>query len=450
VTSKGNGSNIANENYAREVMELFSMGVDNGYDQNDITVQSRIWTGWTIEKVAFSNAFKVFAPALKAGDPLIPGSVTNQVKSNYFGVWAFNYKTNNHNTSSKTIFPAKYVPARFGLPWTANKYAGNATPGLYQMVIPGHSNTDTNGISEGYQFLTNIANFPFTEEYISIKLCRLMVHDEFPNPSNDTNSDSYAFYNYAAGNLSPEADLVRQCMLTWETNSPKGQIWKVLQTIVNSDLFRSHGGSQQKVKTPLEYAVSAIRALRSSTNGSNLAGSFTAFTDGYNVGGTSSGAATVLSRAGNMLLFDRDAPDGYPETGPPWISAGTLAERLRFVQSFATAIGQSGHTSTTNDAGSNTGCDIVGLLKAKLTLASNWNNAGAVADYFLAILFPGEGAGNLATYRASAINFLNTDENGNSSPLSGIAVSGTANSTYDNRLRGLVGMLLTFQRFQEQ
>jgi uncharacterized protein (DUF1800 family) len=31
VTSKGNGNNIANENYARELQELFCLGVDNGY-----------------------------------------------------------------------------------------------------------------------------------------------------------------------------------------------------------------------------------------------------------------------------------------------------------------------------------------------------------------------------------------------------------------------------------
>jgi len=447
-SSKGNGGNIANENYARELMELFSMGVDNGYDQNDITVQSRIWTGWTLEKVDFTNAFNPFAPATTT---IIPGSTntSSTTKSNLYGVWAFNYKQGNHSTSNKTIFPAKIVPARFGAPWTTQTYGTNTVPGKYEIVIPGHINTDTNGILEGYQFITHIANLPFAQEYMSIKLCRLLVHDDFPNPSNDTNSPSYAFYNYAAGSLSPEADLVHQCMMTWETNSPKGQIWSVIQTIVNSDLFRSSSGSQQKVKTPLEYTVSAVRALRSSTNGSNLAGSFTAFTDGYNIGGTSSGSATPLSRAGNMLLFDRDAPDGYPEAGPPWVSAGTLSERLRFIQSFCTAVGQPGHTSTTNDAGSNTGCDIVGLLKAK-TPSSTWTNAGAMADYVLGVLYPGEGAGNLQLYRTSAINFLNTDDTGLSSPFAGLTVSGTANSPYDNRVRGMIGMLMTLQRFQEQ
>jgi uncharacterized protein (DUF1800 family) len=449
-SSRGDGSSIANENYARELMELFSMGVDNGYDQNDITTESRIWTGWRIEKVDFANAFNPFAPQTSV---IIPGSTNTSTtsRSNLYGVWAFNYKTNYHSGSnSESIFPNKMVPSRFGPPWTTKTYGTNTTPGLYSIVIPGHpGRTDTNGISEGYQFISYLANLPFTEEYISIKLCRLLVSDNFPNPSNDPSNSVYSVYNYAAGNLSPEADLVHQCMLTWETNSPQGQIWLVLKTITGSDLFRGSGASQQKVKTPLEYAVSTVRALRSSTNGSNLAGSFTGWTDGYNIGGTSSSSLTVLSRAGNMLLFDRDAPDGYPETAPFWVSAGSLDERLRFLQSFCIAVGQAGHTSTTNDAGSNTGSDIIGLLKAK-TPASTWTNAGAVADYFLGILYPGEGAGNLQLYRTVAINYLNTDDNGANSPFASLPVNGTPGQTYDNRVRGAVGMLMTMERFQEQ
>ncbi|NNM26244.1 MAG: DUF1800 family protein, partial [Phycisphaerales bacterium] len=38
---------LANENYAREVMELHTLGVDGGYDQRDVTELSRILTGWT-------------------------------------------------------------------------------------------------------------------------------------------------------------------------------------------------------------------------------------------------------------------------------------------------------------------------------------------------------------------------------------------------------------------
>ena len=45
VNSKGNNNNVANGNYARELLELFTYGVDNGYDQNDIVIMSRAWTG---------------------------------------------------------------------------------------------------------------------------------------------------------------------------------------------------------------------------------------------------------------------------------------------------------------------------------------------------------------------------------------------------------------------
>ncbi|HET7179663.1 MAG TPA: DUF1800 domain-containing protein [Chryseosolibacter sp.] len=37
-----------NENYAREVMELHTLGVDGGYTQTDVTEAARVFTGWTI------------------------------------------------------------------------------------------------------------------------------------------------------------------------------------------------------------------------------------------------------------------------------------------------------------------------------------------------------------------------------------------------------------------
>lgn len=38
-----------NENYARELMELHTMGVDGGYSQEDIITLARIFTGWTVD-----------------------------------------------------------------------------------------------------------------------------------------------------------------------------------------------------------------------------------------------------------------------------------------------------------------------------------------------------------------------------------------------------------------
>jgi uncharacterized protein (DUF1800 family) len=37
-----------NENYAREIMELHTLGVDGGYTQADVTEAARVLTGWTL------------------------------------------------------------------------------------------------------------------------------------------------------------------------------------------------------------------------------------------------------------------------------------------------------------------------------------------------------------------------------------------------------------------
>lgn len=41
-------ADVANENYAREILELYSLGVDNGYNQQDITNLARAFSGWTL------------------------------------------------------------------------------------------------------------------------------------------------------------------------------------------------------------------------------------------------------------------------------------------------------------------------------------------------------------------------------------------------------------------
>lgn len=412
VNSKGNGNNIANENYARELLELYAFGVDNGYDQNDIVVMSRAWTGWSVEFVDTANAGNPFATVSSTLNPGI--NITS--KTNTIGTWAFNFKSGSYGTNRAPIFPGSTVPARFGPPWAG-------TP--YQLTLPQRSGT--NGIQDGYDVIAHMANQPFTQEYISVKLCRLFVHDEFPNPNTLAGSPGYEFYDYTDPNRSAEAELVHQCMLAWDNSSPKGNLRSVLSVIFNSDLFRSQSGNAQKVKTPFEFVASTVRALRASTNGG---AGLTATTDGYSF-------TTPLSRMGGMNLFDRDAPDGYAENGANWVSAGTLVERIRYIQAFLL------NTNTVTDAGNNK-CDPVALFKAKVTSPS-WGNAGAVTDYFLGILYPAEGAANLKLYRDAGVNFLNTGNDGITfSPFS----SGI--SDYDTRVRGLVSMLMTLQRFQEQ
>jgi uncharacterized protein (DUF1800 family) len=52
-------SNVAahpNENYARELMELFTLGVDN-YSENDVRESARAWTGWRVKRNTDAVAF---------------------------------------------------------------------------------------------------------------------------------------------------------------------------------------------------------------------------------------------------------------------------------------------------------------------------------------------------------------------------------------------------------
>ena len=59
-----------NENYGRELMELHTLGVDDGYTQKDVTEVARCFTGWTIEKPREIAQFK-FDEKLHDPDPKI-------------------------------------------------------------------------------------------------------------------------------------------------------------------------------------------------------------------------------------------------------------------------------------------------------------------------------------------------------------------------------------------
>jgi uncharacterized protein (DUF1800 family) len=49
LDNQTNRSGVPNENYARELMELHTLGVDGGYTQKDVQEVARCFTGWTVE-----------------------------------------------------------------------------------------------------------------------------------------------------------------------------------------------------------------------------------------------------------------------------------------------------------------------------------------------------------------------------------------------------------------
>ena len=54
VGPKGNARGL-NENYARELMELHTLGVDGGYTQTDVREMARVLTGWTVDPKSASG-----------------------------------------------------------------------------------------------------------------------------------------------------------------------------------------------------------------------------------------------------------------------------------------------------------------------------------------------------------------------------------------------------------
>ena len=417
-----NSKAAPNQNYGREILELHSMGADNGYIQQDIVDLAKVWTGWRVDKKDASVANNPFAAPLSRTD------LTNF--ANTPGVWVLHYNTNSHDTGIKRLFTNAPIAARFGAQFRAGQ--------SYALILTNTLATGTNGMTEGYRVIAPLANLPYVMEFVSVKLCRLLVHEGF----------DFGTYDYTAPNLTLEAQLIKDCMTAWDTpagDGRKGNIRSVLSTIFNSALFRGHGASQQKVKTPLEFAASAVRALRVTSTDTNGYVAATADSDGYGLTGKS-GNTPPLSRMGGMDLFNKTEPDGYSEFGRNWLNTANLAERMRFVQHLLMATTSSLKTSDDGSPGSANTSDPVKLLRLKLP-SSSWNGDAAVVDFFLGLLFPGEGAGNMGRDRQAAIDYLNASETGvpGASPFSGL--SGTA---YDGRVRSMVGFLMSLPRFQEQ
>lgn len=109
-----------NENYARELMELHTLGADNGYTQDDVIALARTLTGWTCG----------------------PGSGASGSE------YGFTFRPDMHDTGEATVV------------------------GLH---LDG-----TGGVTDGELVIRHLANHPNTARFISTKLCRYLVHDDPP------------------------------------------------------------------------------------------------------------------------------------------------------------------------------------------------------------------------------------------------------------------------------
>jgi uncharacterized protein (DUF1800 family) len=121
-----------NENYARELMELHTLGVDGGYTQKDVQEVARCFTGWTIFQ---PRGGAVAAAALMGRDA--------------------------RDSAGKFIF----------------------RPGVHdngEKIVLGHKIPAGGGIKDGLMVLDIVAHHPATAKFIATKLVRRFVADEPP------------------------------------------------------------------------------------------------------------------------------------------------------------------------------------------------------------------------------------------------------------------------------
>ena len=197
-----------NENYARELMELHTLGVDSGYTQKDIVEVARAFTGWTI---ADPRGYRRAAAGMISGteDQRLAriqrqSGIPDDIES---GEFYFNERW--HDKDAKTVLGQKI---------------------------------DGGGIKDGLKVMDILVKHPATAKFIARKLAVKFVNDN------------------------PGEALVGRVASAFSKSS--GDIKTTLKALFSDKEFFAPENYRAKIKTPFELAVSAIRTIGADTNSS--------------------------------------------------------------------------------------------------------------------------------------------------------------------------------------
>ena len=208
-----------NENYAREIMELHTLGVDGGYTQKDVTELAKVLTGWSIQQPQ------------RGGD--------------------FSYNARAHEPGTKHVL--------------------------------GHDIKE-HGQDEAMEMFDILARHPSTAKFISKKLAMRFVSDNPPQSLIDRMAETFL--------------------------KKDGDIREVLRTMFHSPEFWAADAYRAKVKTPLEFVASAVRA------------------SGVDVQNTLP-LVQQLNKMG-MPLYAMQPPTGYSMKAEAWVNSSSLVNRMNF------------------------------------------------------------------------------------------------------------------------
>jgi uncharacterized protein (DUF1800 family) len=103
--SRADGTHVPNENHARELMELHTVGVANGYSEDDVTKVAHILSGWTISRTG-TFLFDPFRHSLgpAADGSTILGWSRNGATGLAAGESFLNHLARHSNTARKIAF----------------------------------------------------------------------------------------------------------------------------------------------------------------------------------------------------------------------------------------------------------------------------------------------------------------------------------------------------------
>ena len=158
-----------------------------------------------------------------------------------------------------------------------------------EKIVLGHRIKAGGGIGDGEQVLDILATHPSTARFIATKLARRFVSD-----------------------IPPPALVDRVASRFRDTG---GDLREVMRTILTSPEFLSPDAYRAKVKTPLEFVASAVRAT-----------------------GADVQDALPLVRAMQQLgmpLYFCQPPTGYKDTADGWVNTGALVARMNFALALA-------------------------------------------------------------------------------------------------------------------
>jgi uncharacterized protein (DUF1800 family) len=282
VLNNASGTNIPNENYAREAMELYSLGADNGYSQADITQLALALSGWSF---TFAEADYVANPASPSSKTVADGhfrvydgsSLSPDTRVYYGGTRTTTYNLHRSSPATITLFGQSLDITTTASGWAKGENA------LRSIVSVKGSNCA--------QFLAQ----------------RLLTH--------------FVTANYSSTDLNDVAAMIQANAFDMRA---------VLKTLLKSQFFFASAHHHALAEGPVSWTVRGARMLCPS-----LAVASARTPKGYPAWRLVTGNANTFDQMG-MKLLDPSGPNGWKEH-TAWLNSNTMRYRTKMAAALALA-----------------------------------------------------------------------------------------------------------------